>query len=202
MALARPPRGEDGVGAGAAWEVLTFDWTQRLNAIWKFLLSFRKRTWDLSDYPVRVRHVDAVPDRRGAPAYAWSADIVRWWAMAGFGHSRSEALHNLARCFEQRASRPDPLPRPGTPGPVEFASTRRIEQHADLAADFLQRVLGLRREECFISDQSSLWDFHDQETNEHLNGRIVELYGVDVLDMESALLADIFDRIAEKSRVV
>ena len=51
----------------------------------------------------------------------------------------------------------------------------------------------------WISDESSLWDFHGELTNDHLYAKIKEVYGVDVSDIESARLWMIFRRI-EQSR--
>jgi hypothetical protein len=58
----------------------------------------------------------------------------------------------------------------------------------------------LRLDWAWISDESSLWDFHHQETNAALVAKIREVYGVDVSDIESANLADILDRIAANQR--
>jgi hypothetical protein len=49
----------------------------------------------------------------------------------------------------------------------------------------------------WISDESSLWDFHEDETNESLTDKIRHIYGVDVSDISSGNLANIFDRILE-----
>jgi hypothetical protein len=51
----------------------------------------------------------------------------------------------------------------------------------------------------FISDESSLWDFHEAKTNEALIARIKEVYGVDVSDIESAKLPEILERIAKET---
>ncbi len=40
----------------------------------------------------------------------------------------------------------------------------------------------------WISDESSLWDFHSNETDDALIAKIKELYGVDVSDIASARL--------------
>jgi hypothetical protein len=87
-----------------------------------------------------------------------------------------------------------PMPRPGTKVPIEFAPSNRVYAHPDLADDFIRRVLGL--DWAFVSDQSSLWDFHTGEANEILIAKIKDLYGVDVSDIESGNLATILDRIA------
>ncbi|MGD1105933.1 MAG: hypothetical protein ABR865_02750 [Terracidiphilus sp.] len=85
------------------------------------------------------------------------------------------------------------LPRPGVNVPIEFAPQERVNAHSKLAEDFIHRVLGLPS--AWISDKSSLWDFHFEETNEALLAKIREVYGVDVSDIESARLWEIFERI-------
>ena len=52
--------------------------------------------------------------------------------------------------------------------------------------------------ECWISDQSSLWDFHGEMSNEHLHRKIWDAYRVDVSDIESANLVEIFERIENR----
>ncbi len=60
----------------------------------------------------------------------------------------------------------------------------------------MKRALGIDIAECFISDESSLWDFHGDDDNAALYTKVVLLYGVDVSDIEGARLADIFDRLS------
>lgn len=113
------------------------------------------------------------------------------------GASKAEALDALGEQFAKRKSdwlkKGKPLPRPGVNVPIEFAPRERIGAHAKLAEDFMHRILGL--EEAWISDKSSLWDFHFDETNEELLAKIRQVYGVDVSDIESAKLWEIFERI-------
>lgn len=71
----------------------------------------------------------------------------------------------------------------------------RVGQHSELARDFVKRVLDA--EWARISDESSLWDLHGDETNESLAEKIRHTYGVDVSDISSGNLADIFDRISK-----
>lgn len=77
---------------------------------------------------------------------------------------------------------------------LEFAPRKRVSAHPELAEDFTRRVLNL--DWAFISDESSLWDFHEAGTNGALIARIKEIYGVDVSDIESAKLPEILERIA------
>jgi hypothetical protein len=79
--------------------------------------------------------------------------------------------------------------------PIEFAQSTRLDMHPDLKADFVRRVLDLPW--AFLSDESSLFDFHEAETNEVLVQKIRSIYGIDVSDIASGNLADILERIAK-----
>ncbi len=69
-----------------------------------------------------------------------------------------------------------------------------MDANPELAEDFVRRVLNL--DWAWISDESSLWDFHDSDDNQALIAKINEVYGVDISDIESAKLWQILDRIA------
>jgi hypothetical protein len=90
------------------------------------------------------------------------------------------------------------LLRPGIVGPLEFASQERVKANQDLSEEFIRRVLNL--DWAWISDESSLWDFHTNETNDMLHAKIMEVYGVDVSDIESAKLSEILDRISTSQK--
>ena len=79
---------------------------------------------------------------------------------------------------------------------IEFAAADSVDLHGELARDFLSRILSLNLDACFISDESSLWDFNDEETNERYYKKIILLYGVDVSDVQGEKLSQIFERIA------
>ncbi|HSC45678.1 MAG TPA: hypothetical protein VLC94_07590 [Candidatus Acidoferrum sp.] len=116
--------------------------------------------------------------------------------MAGGGETAQEALEDLRNMFNQFKAANRDLPRPGVKVPVKFAERIRVERHAELAKDFVQRVLGVQW--AWISDESSLGDFHEEETNDDLVQKIRTTYGVDVSDISNGNLADIFDRIAAR----
>jgi hypothetical protein len=166
---------------------------------WKLCLSFRKRDWELSDYPVIVRENVATP---GPASQRYFAMILNW-NMVGAGQSKTEALQalkkNFARAKAERIISRRSIPRPGAHVPIEFASQERVNAHADLADDFIQRIL--RIDGAWISDESSLWDFHQGEKNDALLTSINEVYGVDVSDIESGNLAEILERIATKRQL-
>lgn len=174
----------------------------RILAAWKWLLSFRRPEWSVDDYPIRVARQE--PDATySAPRFSqhlYRAYIVNT-AITGSGNSPVEAMAGLRQNFESvtQRRREDALPliRPGASWPVAFASQEKVAADENLSEDFIQKILGL--EWAWISDESSLWDFHSEQTNEVLIAKIHEVYGVDVSDIESARLWEIFERIKRSS---
>ena len=165
----------------------------------KWFLSLFKRDWELYDYPIAIREHKIDPSYVGTrlKQHRYSAQIVNWWVVSGGGDTKSEALQELGKMFANMkanlAKDRKQLPRPGTYVPIEFASRERVDAHKALAEDFIRRVLNL--DWAWISDDSSLWDFHSSDDNQELITRIREVYGVDVSDIESAKLWQILDRI-------
>ena len=136
----------------------------RILALWKLCLSFRKDDWELGDYPVAVKEQQNDPafqNKRGKPR-KFMAFIVNW-GLAGFGDTENEAIRDLAKNFASAKVAKErthtATPRPGTDVdiPVEFSSSERVNAHPELAGDFIDRVLGLGW--AWISDESTLWDF-------------------------------------------
>jgi hypothetical protein len=175
----------------------------RFHRLWKFCLSFAKRDWDFGDYPVVIREQEIDPKYDGTrfQQYRYNAFIVGW-GLPGAGNNKSEALEALRKRFAtakvERRKVGKSLPRPGTRDPIQFASQERVSSHPELAEDFVHRVFGLKW--AWISDESSLWDFHRDETNDSLIAKIKELYDVDVSDIQSGKLSEILDRIATKKQ--
>lgn len=171
----------------------------QLRAALKLIGSFGKRTWSVEDYPVVIKHRDRSPDL-GARFlhYPWSVQIVNWWHMRGDGVTMELAIEDLRTKLSAYAA--DELPRPGTGLPLQitYASQDEIAKLEHVAAQFFPAVLEMAYEDCFITDQSSLWDFHGDDTNEKYHRRIVERYGVDVSDIESGNLVEILKRIDGK----
>lgn len=178
-----------------------------LLASWKRLLSFRKHDWELGDYPVAVRK--QLPDvNSGGVGQRFSshpnvAYIIRWPGLVGTGDSPEAARLKLAENFaavkKSRIQECKQLPRPGVEVPIQFASDQRVSANQRLRDDFIHRVLEL--DWAWISDESSLWDFHGDLDNERLNAKIAEIYDVDVRDIPSAKLCDILDRIAARQQM-
>jgi hypothetical protein len=80
---------------------------------------------------------------------------------------------------------------------IELASTLEVDKFEYIASDFFPRILDLDRNDCLITDESSLWDFHGEESNGPFYSKILEAYGIDVSDVDRGNLAKIFQRIAE-----
>ncbi len=177
-----------------------------VSAAWKWSLSFLKRDWKLSDYPIAVREHQIDPAYAGTrlKQHRYSAATVNWWVMSGGGDTKRQALEELEKHFAaqkiERSKAGKPLPRPGTPVQIEFASQQRVNAHPELTEDFIRRVLNV--EEAWISDDSSLWDFHFSEDNRALITKVKEVYEVDVSDIESANLSEILERIASNRKGV
>jgi hypothetical protein len=171
--------------------------TWQARACWKRFTSFFKQDWTSDDYPIRINfHAapETVKSWRITP-FPWSAFIWNWLGMMGGGNTRQEALGDLRRHFENFKGSGRKLPRPGTHVPIEFVSTSRIDMHPELKGDFIRRVLDLPW--AFLSDESSLGDFHEGESNDFFVGKIRTVYGVHVSDIASGNLAEIFERIAK-----
>lgn len=181
-------------------------WTARLTELAsvhsKRILSFRKLDWELRDYPIRIseQHFDPAAQAKRLKLPRFCAAIINWWVMDGLGDTREEAIGSLRDRLDKekirRAQQGKALPRPGTHVPLEYASQDRIDKHRELSEDFIHRILSFER--AWISDESSLWDFHADESNKQLFAKIEQTYGVDVSDIESGNLAEILDRIASR----
>jgi hypothetical protein len=134
----------------------------RIVAFWKYCLSFRKHDWELSDYPVAIREHKFNPDY-SSPRFTqhrYVACIINW-AVTGGGETPQEAVSDLQNKFQSIKSawklEERFLLRPGTVGPLEFASQERVKANQDLSEEFIRRVLNL--DWAWISDESSLWAF-------------------------------------------
>jgi len=169
-----------------------------LRVITKYVMSFFKRDWQLSDYPIRYRYEgNRAPLGRLHPL-KWSARIINWPMILGHGETKQEAHAKLAEAFRLRKESGSKFPRPGTGLAIEFASTAEVSRYRDIAEQFFPAILSMDYANCFISDESSLWDFHTEDSNDHFFARIRQVYGMDVSDITSANLAKIFERISKQ----
>ena len=80
----------------------------------------------------------------------------------------------------------------------EIASSTGVEMFADIAEEFMERILGFEPGDYLITDESSLRDFLglDEEVElADLQQKIREEYEVEVSDLQRGSLLEIFMRI-------
>jgi hypothetical protein len=160
--------------------------------------SFLKRRWEFNDYPLECvdqgERDPKLPER--FQHSRWRADLVNWFAVSGVGESREEAIADAKRKFTAHQASGEKMWRPGTSPEIVFADNQAVAEHAALRDHFIQNVLGL--DWAWVSDESSLWDFHEKADNSDLYLKIGEVYGVDVSHVEGAKLVAIFAEIMEQ----
>jgi len=165
------------------------------------LKSFRHTDWTLEDYPIKVikRSPQQLEPLGRFKLSPWTAQVIHWWLMRGDGATREEAMGELHRRFEKFKANAAKLPRPGTriKPKIELALTKEINKHAAIVDDLMARVLGFEPGSYLITDESSLWDFHTEESNEPYLRKIMLLYGIDASDIEPPTIAAIAHRICE-----
>lgn len=170
-------------------------------AVRKWAQSYFVSDWELQDYPVVLRKQERPGESvllasRFKPQPYWA--FIVGANLGGGGETSDDALASLRTNFKSwkqtRLAEGKSLPRPGTSVPIEFADSSKVDAHGALAEDFIHRVLQL--DWAMITDESSLWDFHEDMSNDNLNARVKDVYGIDVSDIESGNLSSILDRIA------
>jgi hypothetical protein len=126
--------------------------------------------------------------------------------MFGLGDSKEAALADAHEKFASRIAAGEKLCRPGTePGntlfgkpKITFPENQKIDEYPDLRDDFIAEILGLSW--AWVTDESSLWDFHSKHDNSEEFRKIGEVYGVDVSHISDAKLVDILVEIMSQIR--
>lgn len=80
---------------------------------------------------------------------------------------------------------------------VEAAPSDGVDMYQSIAEDFMRKVMGLEPGDFWITDESSLFDFEpfDDAESQKLHEKIRKEYSLDVSDIESGNLLEIFRRI-------
>lgn len=81
---------------------------------------------------------------------------------------------------------------------IEMAPTTGVDVFADIVEGFMERILGFEPGEYLITDESTLTDFiglADEAKLGDLQQRIRDEYGVEVADLQSGNLLEIFMRL-------
>ena len=80
---------------------------------------------------------------------------------------------------------------------IEFASTAGVKGFQTISEDFMRRIFNFEPGEYLITDETSLRDFTglDEVELSDIYTRILDLYSLDVSDIQSGNLLEIFERI-------
>ncbi len=83
---------------------------------------------------------------------------------------------------------------------IEYAPTTGIDSFFEISEEFMKKIFDFRPGEYLISDESSLHDFTglDEMELSDIHKRIQDVYDIDVSDIKSANLLEIFTRIHHK----
>lgn len=166
----------------------------------KYLLSFLKSDWDLTDYPImfRYRKIEQVSFSQHWKSTPWIAYIANWDQMVGYGATKEKAFVALKSRFIEYKYNNKEIPRPGAgcENPLALASATEIDKYGAIADDFFIKIIGMNYHNCFVSDESSLWDFPIVD-EEACYQKIMGIYGIDVSDIKDGNLVQIFARIIE-----
>ena len=168
--------------------------TENILAFYKRLLSYSKTKWDLDDYPLRYKNQADPNDKELKP---WVVQVINWWTLTGLGETKEEAYKMLKEGFENYKVYNDKLPRPGCSVPLQYAATTTVDNLESVAVDFFDKILGYNYYECFISDESSLIDF-GQDNNETLQ-KINQTYNLNLKEIGDGNIVRILTLIDEKN---
>ena len=83
---------------------------------------------------------------------------------------------------------------------IEFAPTTGIDKFRAISEDLMNKIFGLEPGEYLISDESSLYDFTglDEMQLLDINKKIQEIYNIEISDIKSRNLLEIFKRIRDR----
>lgn len=83
---------------------------------------------------------------------------------------------------------------------ISFASTTGIDKYSEISEDFMKKIFDLEPGDYLITDESSLYDFtglDDMELTD-IQDKIKKVYDLDVSDIKSGNLLEIFVKIDRK----
>lgn len=83
---------------------------------------------------------------------------------------------------------------------ISFASTTGIDKYSEISEDFMKKIFDFELADYLITDESSLYDFTSRDNMEltDIQDKIKEVYDLDVSDIKSGNLLEIFMRIDQK----
>ena len=174
---------------------LSIRFRHSISSTWKYIVSYSRVNWSLSDYPIWLKEQGPTDkhssNRTTTPRFV--AQIINWPLVNGTGDTQEDALKELQKNFESIKARREVMPRPGSHVPLEFGSQVRINRYRELADEFVDQILDV--EWALLADESSLWDFHGNDSNEVYLEKIKKKYHVDVSHVADGNIATILETI-------
>ncbi|NLG28833.1 MAG: hypothetical protein GX557_13045 [Chloroflexi bacterium] len=172
--------------------------SRRMRIAKSWLASFFHKNWQPEHYPIYVRQQAHVPDE-----LRWCACVLNWAGPVGLGSTeqgaRTALLAELHAVAARRREEGKPMPRPGTRVPILFASTTRVKADPALLNEFIGKALGFGPGAfVFISDESTICDFGDDERVAEIRATIRDRFGVAVDEPEPVRIADVLEKIRRK----
>lgn len=172
--------------------------TEQLLAIKRYVASFRKGTWQVTDYPLKwTQHPESPADAK-FKSNLWSVQIINWWHVRGDADTQEGVLADLAAALERHRQKDGTLPRPGRGRKLEltFAPQEEIVKYEVLAQDFFTKIMHFEFSDCFITDESGLSDF--PEADEEYLRRIGVIYSIHPSEFEDLRFVTIFKTISSR----
>jgi hypothetical protein len=164
---------------------------KQIKALYKYILSFRKDSWEFEDYPLETWE----NTNSGQEELKFGASFTNWSLFVSHGESKELAIVNLKKQFEDYKANNVEIPRPGKKIPIQFSDTTEINKYESIAVDFFEKIIGISYYDCFISDYSSLLEFDLEE--EETIAKIKNEYNIE--PNKDLIFAEIFKQIEEAS---
>jgi hypothetical protein len=114
-----------------------------------------------------------------------------------FRQAKENEMSLFSKVVDAFRVKPEDAPEPEKE--TMYGPPDRIMKFRWLAADFLKNVM--ETSDAFISDHSTLWDFHEEDSNDVFYARALERYGVDVSDIPDAKLLPMMEKIDAGAKV-
>jgi len=78
-------------------------------------------------------------------------------------------------------------------------SSKKISEYDEIAEDFFPKVFGTKYSEVLTTDESDLTDFVDffcrEKEKKKVRKKILKIYKLDIVELKTTLLVDIFEWI-------
>jgi hypothetical protein len=171
--------------------------SHRARAWLAYIRSFFKKNWQLCDYPIHY-----MPQTHTGPDTPERLRVLPW---------RADILAGISQAWETLEKRHTPILNQSSPphekiGPSCLDLVDRFPSRSHQPKEFPSIPISAitlstkfwHTNGQFLSDESSLWDFHEETDNTALIRKIGVVYGVDVSHISSANIVEILEEITNQ----